>query len=65
MFNKTETLAIKISAKEMAELDRAWKRMENIPNRSQFVKHAINAYAGVVVCDVKQTKIYDNKEVKE
>jgi len=51
--SKTETLAIKISSEEMIEIDRTWKRMDNIPNRSQFVKLAINSYSGEDICKTR------------
>lgn len=47
---RTETLAVKFSQEELQKIDRLWKDTDNLRNRSQFVRAAINNYAGREIC---------------
>lgn len=49
---RTETLAVKFSQVELQKIDRLWKDTDDLRNRSQFVRAAINSYAGKAICTV-------------
>jgi uncharacterized protein (DUF1778 family) len=51
--DKTDTLSIKVSSDERIEIDRAWKQRDDCMSRSQFIKRAVNAYAGKKIIEVK------------
>ena len=50
---KDDFKAIRCTAEESARLLNAWKRAEGVKNCSQFIKQAINAYAGEEIFKTK------------
>ena len=46
--------AIRLTEEENERLFAAWKRAEGVKNCSQFIKQAVNAYAGEEIFDLKR-----------
>ena len=49
MIDQMETIGIRLSKQELSKLNRAWKQTDDCINRSQYIRQAINAYAGEVI----------------
>ncbi|HJK78920.1 MAG TPA: hypothetical protein O0X18_08255 [Methanocorpusculum sp.] len=41
-----EVLSLRVKGVEMARLDNAWRQSEDCFNRSDYLRKAVNAYAG-------------------
>ena len=51
-----EFKAVRCTAEESARLTNAWKRAEGFTNCSQYIKAAVNAYAGEKIFELKGCK---------
>lgn len=51
MQKKCHTISIRMTDAECANLTNAWKKTDGIVNRAQFIRAAINAYAGEQIFD--------------
>ena len=56
MDSKLNHRTIRCTAEESARLTNAWKRAEGITNCSQYIKAAVNAYAGEKIFELKECK---------
>lgn len=53
MMELTRTITIKFTPAEMQRIDKLWKSTDDLMNRSEFIRTAINAYAGEQVVNVR------------
>lgn len=53
MMELTRTITIKFTPAEMQRIDKLWKSTDDLMNRSEFIRAAINAYAGEQVVTVR------------
>ena len=51
-----ELKSVRCTAEESARLTNAWKRAEGITNCSQYIKAAVNAYAGEKIFEMKENE---------
>lgn len=65
MMELTRTITIKFTPAEMQRIDKLWKSTDDLMNRSEFIRTAINAYAGEPILLTKKCWQQRELEVKE
>lgn len=54
--NDLPRMTVRMQTAEAQRLQKAWTRSGDFSNRTQFVKAAINAYAGEKIFELKECK---------
>ena len=55
--NDLPRVTVRMNRAESAKLQRAWTQSGNFANRSQYIKAAVNAYAGEQIFDTKEKTV--------
>ena len=65
MTETLRTFTVTLTKEQLEQLNAAWKKHPHIFNRSDFVREAINAYAGKQIFQIKKPRYLRELEEAE